>query len=109
MAQAPVPARMHSSPAFRKFNLQHQINGDQRVALTTKDQANCEPKLLNNRKPKTENRKRVYTVSLGCPKNLVDTEIMLGGLTRAGWEVTGDACGRRSPAGQYLRLHRAGL
>jgi ribosomal protein S12 methylthiotransferase len=30
-------------------------------------------------------------VSLGCPKNLVDTEIMLGGLTRDGWEVTGDA------------------
>jgi ribosomal protein S12 methylthiotransferase len=26
---------------------------------------------------------------LGCPKNLVDTEIMLGGLTNAGWEVTG--------------------
>jgi ribosomal protein S12 methylthiotransferase len=40
---------------------------------------------------KTENRKlkTVYAVSLGCPKNLVDTEIMLGGLTRAGWEVTG--------------------
>jgi ribosomal protein S12 methylthiotransferase len=37
----------------------------------------------------TENRKRktVYTVSLGCPKNLVDTEIMLGRLTRAGWQV----------------------
>ncbi len=27
---------------------------------------------------------------MGCPKNLVDTEIMLGGLTRAGWEVTGE-------------------
>ncbi len=26
---------------------------------------------------------------MGCPKNLVDTEIMLGGLSRAGWEVTG--------------------
>jgi ribosomal protein S12 methylthiotransferase len=37
----------------------------------------------------TDNRKRktVYTVSLGCPKNLVDTEIMLGRLTRAGWQV----------------------
>jgi ribosomal protein S12 methylthiotransferase len=41
-----------------------------------------------NRKPKTENR--VYAISLGCPKNLVDTEIMLGGLTNAGWEVTGE-------------------
>ena len=38
-----------------------------------------------NRKPKTE--KRLYAVSLGCPKNLVDTEIMLGRLTQAGWEV----------------------
>ncbi len=26
-------------------------------------------------------------MSLGCPKNLVDTEIMLGRLTQAGWEV----------------------
>ena len=40
-------------------------------------------------RPKTENRKpkTVFTVSLGCPKNLVDTEIMLGELVRAGWEV----------------------
>jgi ribosomal protein S12 methylthiotransferase len=38
---------------------------------------------------KTENRKQktVYPISLGCPKNLVDTEIMLGHLARAGWEV----------------------
>jgi ribosomal protein S12 methylthiotransferase len=34
--------------------------------------------------------KTVYVISLGCPKNLVDTEIMLGGLIRAGWEVTGE-------------------
>jgi ribosomal protein S12 methylthiotransferase len=32
----------------------------------------------------------VFSVSLGCPKNLVDTEIMLGRLVQAGWEVTGD-------------------
>jgi len=38
-----------------------------------------------NRKPKTENR--IYAVSLGCPKNLVDTEIMLGRLQESGWEV----------------------
>lgn len=30
---------------------------------------------------------RVYVVSLGCPKNLVDTEIILGRLSREGWEV----------------------
>jgi ribosomal protein S12 methylthiotransferase len=32
---------------------------------------------------------KVYAVSLGCPKNLVDTEIMLGRLAAAGWEVVG--------------------
>jgi ribosomal protein S12 methylthiotransferase len=44
-------------------------------------------KILNtkNLKPKTQNR--LYAVSLGCPKNLVDTEIMLGRLTQAGWQV----------------------
>lgn len=39
--------------------------------------------------PKTENRtpNTLYPVSLGCPKNLVDTEIMLGSLARRGWQV----------------------
>jgi ribosomal protein S12 methylthiotransferase len=39
--------------------------------------------------PKTANRKpkTLYPVSLGCPKNLVDTEIMLGHLARQGWQV----------------------
>ena len=34
-----------------------------------------------------ENKKKVYFVSLGCPKNLVDTEIMLGSLSKDGYEV----------------------
>ena len=33
--------------------------------------------------------KTIFTVSLGCPKNLVDTEIMLGELSRHGWRVVG--------------------
>ncbi|MFZ2089654.1 MAG: 30S ribosomal protein S12 methylthiotransferase RimO [Desulfobaccales bacterium] len=39
--------------------------------------------------PKTENPtpRTLYPVSLGCPKNLVDTEIMLGRLTGRGWQV----------------------
>jgi len=39
--------------------------------------------------PKTENRKpkTVFPISLGCPKNLVDTEIMLGQLRHEGWDV----------------------
>ncbi|MFZ5447487.1 MAG: 30S ribosomal protein S12 methylthiotransferase RimO [Thermodesulfobacteriota bacterium] len=41
--------------------------------------------------PKTQNPepRTIFSISLGCPKNLVDTEIMLGRLTQAGWEVSG--------------------
>ncbi len=35
--------------------------------------------------------KRVSFVSLGCAKNLVDTEVMIAKLGAAGWELTGDA------------------
>ncbi len=35
--------------------------------------------------------KKVHFVSLGCPKNLVDTEIMLGALRKDGYEVCEDA------------------
>ncbi len=34
--------------------------------------------------------KKVHFVSLGCPKNLVDSEIMLGHLLKNGYEVTED-------------------
>lgn len=34
---------------------------------------------------------RVHLLSLGCPKNLVDSELMLGALVRAGFELTTDA------------------
>src|SRR5437588_9790126 len=33
---------------------------------------------------------KVHLLSLGCPKNLVDSELMLGALSRAGFEVTLD-------------------
>ncbi len=35
-------------------------------------------------------RARVGMISLGCPKNLVDSEIMLGELSRRGYEVVND-------------------
>src|SRR5579864_6963256 len=35
-----------------------------------------------------ENQKFVHFVSLGCPKNLVDSEIMLGHLTGADYKIT---------------------
>lgn len=35
-------------------------------------------------------KKKVGMVSLGCPKNLVDSEVMMGFLTRQGYELTSD-------------------
>src|SRR5918911_1570974 len=35
--------------------------------------------------------KKVGFISLGCPKNLVDSEVMMGQLQRKGYEITGDA------------------
>jgi ribosomal protein S12 methylthiotransferase len=35
--------------------------------------------------------KKVGFVSLGCPKNLVDSEVMMGTLATAGYEITNDA------------------
>lgn len=43
---------------------------------------------LINRKEKAM-AQRVGIISLGCSKNLVDTELMLGVLDRAGYEITG--------------------
>ncbi|HXG67216.1 MAG TPA: hypothetical protein VNO70_19090, partial [Blastocatellia bacterium] len=34
---------------------------------------------------------KVGMVSLGCPKNLVDSEVMMGMLARQGYEITTDA------------------
>src|SRR5260370_6908789 len=33
---------------------------------------------------------KVHLLSLGCPKNLADSELMLGALARAGFEITTD-------------------
>ena len=45
-------------------------------------------------RPVTESPKkpvRVGLISLGCAKNLVDAEIMLGSLVKSGVEITNDA------------------
>ncbi len=39
----------------------------------------------------SENSKKVHFISLGCPKNLVDTEIMLGSLNQEGYSVVENA------------------
>jgi ribosomal protein S12 methylthiotransferase len=38
----------------------------------------------------TSTKEKISLVSLGCPKNLVDAEVMLGYLAREGYEVTTD-------------------
>src|SRR6185503_17974631 len=45
------------------------------------------PKMKEMSRP----NKKVHFVSLGCPKNLVDTEIMLGSLSRDGYQVVSEA------------------
>src|SRR5918911_1541011 len=35
--------------------------------------------------------KKIGFVSLGCPKNLVDSEVMMGQLRQAGYEITAEA------------------
>ena len=47
-------------------------------------------------------------VSLGCPKNLVDGEVMLGCARDAGHEITADARVGRRDRRQHLRVHRHG-
>ena len=37
-----------------------------------------------------ESRRRIHVTTLGCPKNQVDTEVMLGVLARAGHEIVLD-------------------
>jgi len=35
-------------------------------------------------------REKIHVVSLGCPKNLVDSEVITAGLMTDGWEITAD-------------------
>ena len=49
------------------------------------------PEQLTSTSESERPRKRVGFVSLGCPKNLVDSEVMMGMLSEAGAEITQDA------------------
>ncbi len=46
------------------------------------------PKNMSNSSNSIENSTKVGFVSLGCPKNLVDSEVMMGILAREGYELT---------------------
>ena len=47
---------------------------------------------------------KIFCVSLGCDKNLVDTEMMLGLLNKDGYTFTDDEH-EADVVGQYLLLH----
>jgi ribosomal protein S12 methylthiotransferase len=47
--------------------------------------------MKQSKKASKKTSKKVHFVSLGCPKNLVDSEIMAGSLMRDGYTVVGDA------------------
>ena len=51
---------------------------------------------------------KIGLISLGCPKNLVDSEVMLGLAHDAGHELTQRRGSRRRARRQHLRLHRFG-
>ena len=51
---------------------------------------------------------RISFVSLGCSKNLVDSERMLGLLAQDGYAIVPDSERGRPGGRQYLRLHRRG-
>jgi len=46
---------------------------------------------ITDHSAETATKPRVGFVSLGCPKNLVDSEVMMGMLDKAGAEITGQA------------------
>ena len=47
---------------------------------------------------------RVGLISLGCAKNLVDAEIMLGSLMKGGVEITNDALGLKDKSSKMFRV-----
>ena len=51
---------------------------------------------------------KVGFISLGCPKNLVDSEVMMGQLKASGYEITADAASRGYGRGEYVWIHRCG-
>lgn len=48
-------------------------------------------KSSHTRAVENQEKKNVHLISLGCPKNLVDSEMMLGQLMKTGYQVTDDA------------------
>src|SRR3981081_2716872 len=56
--------------------------------MPLKDLTVSEPSGKSSDTPQTKRLQKVGFVSLGCPKNLVDSEVMMGLLARAGAELT---------------------
>lgn len=46
--------------------------------------------LISEEMSQTARPGKVHLISLGCARNLVDSEVMLGGLVKEGWQITPD-------------------
>ena len=51
---------------------------------------------------------KIHVISLGCPKNLVDSEVMLGILEENGWIIEDEPDEKRCLVDQYLRFYSTG-
>src|ERR1700684_1389024 len=56
--------------------------------LTVSGSPDCKSDFEEEKSPENPRPQKVGFVSLGCPKNLVDSEVMMGLLARAGAELT---------------------
>src|SRR5687768_14733699 len=68
-------------------SIQQSINPSSTVAICRKP-AQFRPRMKAVLAPRPQ---KVGMISLGCAKNLVDAEIMLGGVVARGYEITADA------------------
>src|SRR5690606_20086189 len=78
---------VRSSPARRCFGDRGRAYGKRPGRRTTRPDRDGKEELVLMSKQ----NKKVGFVSLGCPKNLVDSEVMMGRLAEAGYDITPNA------------------
>ena len=95
---SPKWGRMKRSSRNRWTSEPAPLPSAQRVAAPTQSHhSSCSEKIT----PRT-----YALVSLGYPKNLVDSERMAGLLQREGYRMVAEARRGRTGGGQHLRIHR---
>ena len=99
-----LPAPVESKCTRPRLLLQQRQQSADPPACDPGHVARPHPGGLDRRRPMAT---PVYMLTLGCPKNRVDTEVMLGALAAArATALVAGAAGRRRHRRQHLRLHR---